>query len=261
MNNDQITDIASTLHNARIEGSSLKQFSASITDFKRPDAYSIQEKGIEMRIEAGEKVIGLKMGLTSKEKRDQMNLDAPLYGVLTDKMQVLDEGEYKLAGSIHPKIEPEVAFFFKKELKGVVSREEVLEATEGVCAALEILDSRYEGFKYFSMEDVISDNSSSSHFILGPKLESFSDLALEDLSMKMFVNGELAKEGTSRAISSDPVVSIIEQAKLLSERGKSIPAGSFVLAGAATAAVNLEEGMDVVLEVSGLSKVSVKVRS
>ena len=77
--------------------------------------------------------------------------------------------------------------------------------------------------------------------------------------MKMFVNGELASSGSSKAISGDPVNSIIEQAKLLALRGKSIPAGSFVLAGAATAAVNLDEGMEIKLEVSGLHPVSVKV--
>lgn len=260
MNREQIEEIATTLHTARKEGKPLKQFSATITDFARTDAYSIQEHGIELRKKDGEKVVGLKMGLTSKEKRDQMNLDSPLYGVLTHKMQILDGNEYDMRGSIHPKIEPEIAFFFDKELSGEVTYQEVLDATCSVCAALEILDSRYEGFKYFSMEDVISDNSSSSHFILGPRLENFFGLKLDDLDMKMYVNAKVAKEGSSKAISGDPVISIIEQAKLLGERGKSIPAGSFVLAGAATAAVNLEEGMDVKLEVSGLHPVSVKIR-
>lgn len=260
MDSNKILEIATLLHDARANKKPLKQFSADISDFKRVDAYSIQEKGIEMRIKDGEKVIGLKMGLTSKEKRDQMNLDAPLYGVLTDKMQILDMDIYEMRGSIHPKIEPEIAFYFDKELKGDVTREQVIDATHSVCAALEILDSRYEGFKYFSMEDVIADNSSSSHYILGPRLENFFGLKLDDLDMKMYVNGELAKEGSSKAISGDPIVSIIEQAKLLAERGKSIPAGSFVLAGAATAAVNLEEGMEVKLEVSGLHPVSVKIR-
>lgn len=260
MQQNQIDDIALTLHTARKEGKPLKQFSASITDFQRSDAYLIQDAGIKLREKEGEKVVGLKMGLTSEEKRKQMNLDAPLYGVLTHKMQVLDQGTYELRGSIHPKIEPEVAFFFDKELKGSVTYDEVIDATASICSALEILDSRYEGFKYFSMEDVISDNSSSSHFILGPRVENFYGIKMDDMEMKMFVNGELVATGSSKAISGDPVNSIIEQVKLLSERGKSIPAGSFVLAGAATAAVNLEEGMEVKLEVSGLHPVSVKVR-
>ena len=260
MKPEQILEIATTLHSARSQANSLKQFSASIENFERSDAYLIQDAGIKMREEDGEKVIGLKMGLTSEEKRKQMNLDAPLYGVLTDKMQIENEGEFNLDGSIHPKIEPEIAFYINKELSGDVSREEVLAATSGVCAALEILDSRYEGFKYFSMEDVISDNSSSSHFILGDTLTDFSKLNLANLDMKMSVNGEVSQAGSSKAISGDPVVSIIEQAKLLGQRGKSIPAGCFVLAGAATAAVNLEAGMKIALEVEGLAPLSIKVR-
>ena len=188
-----------------------------------------------------------------------MNLDSPLYGVLTDKMQVTDGGEFKLAGSIHPKIEPEVAFYINKELKGTVSREDVLNSCSGVCAALEILDSRYEGFKYFSMEDVISDNSSSSHYILGEKLTDFSDLDLKNLKMQMLVNGEVAKEGLSSAISGDPVVSVMQLSELLAKRGQSIPANCFVLAGAATTAVSLEPGMKVSLKVDHLPELAVNI--
>ena len=114
------------------------------------------------------------MGLTSEAKRKQMDLDSPLYGELTDKMQVQNGGTYKLDGQIHPKIEPEIAFLISKELSGIVTREQVLEATSEVYACMEILDSRYKQFKYFSMEDVISDNSSSSQFILGNPIKDFS---------------------------------------------------------------------------------------
>lgn len=260
MERPTIQKIAQTLHDARMNARSLPQFSQDIPDFQRQDAYSIQEEGIRLRTEAGEKVIGLKMGLTSEGKRKQMNLDAPLYGVLTDKMEVKTGGVFSLKGSIHPKIEPEVAFFIKSELKAPLSREDVLAAADGVCAALEILDSRYEGFKYFSMEDVISDNSSSSHFILGPKLTDYKSLDLKNLGMKMKVNGETKMEGNSVEISGDPVVSVIQLAELLALRGKSIPAGSFVLAGAATAAIALEAGMTVSLEVDSLPPLSVEIK-
>jgi 2-oxo-3-hexenedioate decarboxylase len=255
-----IQKIANTLHDARLGARSLPQFSKDIPDFKREDAYSIQEEGIRLREKAGERVIGLKMGLTSEGKRKQMNLDAPLYGVLTDKMQVQNGGTFHLKGSIHPKIEPEVAFYIKSELRGKVSREEVLNATESVCAALEILDSRYEGFKYFSMEDVISDNSSSYQYILGPKFSDFRKIDLKNLRMQMKVNGETKMEGNSKEISDDPVISVIQLAELLALRGKSIPANCFVLAGAATAAIALEPGMTVSLEVENLPTLSVLIK-
>ncbi len=260
MEKAHIQKIAKTLHDARLSSHSLPQFSKDIPDFPRTDAYAIQEEGIRLREAAGEKVIGLKMGLTSEGKRKQMNLDAPLYGVLTDKMQVMNGGTFHLKGSIHPKIEPEVAFYIKSELKGKVSRDQVLQATESVCAALEILDSRYDGFKYFSMEDVISDNSSSSHYILGPKLTDFRKIDLANLRMQMKVNGETKMEGNSKEISDDPVISVIQLAELLALRGQSIPAGTFVLAGAATAAIALEPGMTVSLEVESLPHLSVAIK-
>lgn len=260
MDQTQFKKIAQTLHDARQRGAAIPQFSSELKDFSRSDAYSVQEEGIRMRVEAGEKVIGLKMGLTSEGKRKQMNLDSPLYGVLTDKMQVQNEGAFQLKGSIHPKIEPEIAFYISKELKGNVSREDVLNATEAICPALEILDSRYVGFKYFSMEDVIADNSSSSHYILGPKITDFKKLDLTNLKMAMKANGQNAQVGNSKDISGDPVVSVIQLAELLAQRNQSIPAGTFVLAGAATAAINLEPGMTVSLDVEGLSSMSVKIK-
>jgi len=130
MEKSQILEIAQTLDDARLKAHALPQFSSKLTDFSRSDAYTAQEEGIKMRTQKGEKVIGLKMGLTSEGKRKQMNLDSPLYGVLTDKMQIENGGTFHLSGSIHPKIEPEIAFFIKKDLKGKITRADVLEACE-----------------------------------------------------------------------------------------------------------------------------------
>lgn len=257
METEKLQEMAKTLHDARLNAQALPQFSASVKDFSRSDAYTIQEMGIRMREDQGEKVIGLKMGLTSEKKRKQMNLDAPLYGVLTDKMLV--GKSYQIQGSIHPKIEPEIVFYLKSDLKGKVTREDVLDACEAIGPALEILDSRYEGFKYFSMEDVIADNSSSSHYVLGPKITDFKGIDLKNLKMEMFVNGELAQSGVSSDISGDPVLSVMQLAELIAERDQYVPAGSFVLAGAATAAVNLEPGMKVELIVENLGNMQVGV--
>lgn len=260
MDEAQILKIAQTLDDARLKSEALPQFSSNFPDFSRTDAYSVQEKGIKMRTSRGEKIVGLKMGLTSEGKRKQMNLDSPLYGVLTDIMEVPDNGTFKLIGSIHPKIEPEIAFYINKDLKGIISREDVLAATEYIAPALEILDSRYVGFKYFRMEDVIADNSSSSHFIIGPKCTNFKSLDLKNLKMQMKINGETKTEGISSDISGDPVISVIQLAELLDQRGQFIPANTIVLAGAATLAISLEPNILVSLEVESLQEMSVKVK-
>ena len=229
--------------------------------FSRSEAYSIQEAGIALRREQGERIVGMKMGLTSEEKRQQMNLDSPLYGVLTDKMQLENNTALSIAPPIHPKIEPEIAFSIHRDITGpLASRKEALSYCDKVFGCMEILDSRYQQFRYFSMEDVIADNSSSSHFVLGPPQSDPESISLEDLAMVMKVNGETVREGNSRAISGDPVLSLIQLAGLLSQRGQIIPAGSVVLAGAATAAVDLEPGITVELEAAGLERVCLKIR-
>lgn len=263
MEQSQLDLWASALNEARIKAHPIQQLSQLLKSegatFTRADAYSMQERQFEARKAAGEIQVGWKMGLTSEAKRKQMNLDSPLYGFLTDKMQLKNHDTFDLKGQIHPKIEPEIAFWIAADLEGDVTDEQVLASCRAVCACLEILDSRYEQFKYFSMEDVIADNSSSSHFVLGPWLEEYRDLDLSNLRMSMRKNGEVAEEGNSQDISGDPVMSVVELCKLLSSRGQKLKAGSIVLAGAATPAIALEPGMKVDLIVEGLRPVSVEI--
>lgn len=260
MNENDIQMLAQRLYEARKNVKGIEQITHEFKDMSQDDAYKVQWKGIGMREADGEKIIGLKMGLTSEAKRKQMDLDSPLYGVLTDKMEIENEGEFEMTHQIHPKIEPEVAFLIGKDLSGTPSREEILGAVEAVYPCMEILDSRYQQFKYFSMEDVISDNSSSSYFILGNPIKDFDSIPLDKLTMKMKVNGTVAQEGVTDAISGDPVISLVQQYELLAKTGKTLPAGSIVLAGAATPAVALEPGMNVELEVESLGNVSVKIK-
>ena len=249
--------LAQQLTTARLQGQPIAQLSGAMESFARHAAYQIQQLGIEHRLAQGEKQVGFKMGLTSEAKRQQMNLDAPLYGELTDHMQVLEGGSLELSGLIHPKIEPEVAFFITSQLAAPVTKAEVWAACGGVAPALEILDSRYLEFKYFSMEDVISDNSSSAYFVLGKKVCDTSGIDLSNLSMEMMVNGKTVERGNASAISGNPVQSVVELCQLLAQQGRVLPAKSWVLAGAATAAVSLEAGMAVSLRVEHLGEASV----
>ena len=152
------------LHQARKASGEVDYIKKQVESLSVEEAYQIQDSGIQSRVDDGENVIALKMGLTSEAKRKQMNLFSAIYGVLTDKMQVTDQ--YALEGSIHPKIEPEIAFYVSKDLNKDSSEDEIRAACTKIAPALEILDSRFKSFKYFSLEDVIADNASSSHFSL-----------------------------------------------------------------------------------------------
>lgn len=259
MEKENIEYWAGVLHGARQQGQPIPQISKE-NSFTRPEAYSIQELLLQKQLGTGETLIGWKMGLTSEAKRRQMNLDSPLYGFLTASMQVADKGTFSLEGTIHPKIEPEIAFLISKELSGIVTREQVLESCGGIAGALEILDSRYQEFKYFSMEDVIADNSSSSHFVVGEWRKDFQNIDLLNLNMHMFVNELVLQTGISKDISNDPIISVVQLCALLAERGQSLKAGSIVLAGAATAAEALRPGLKIRLAVDDLPEVTVQIK-
>jgi len=251
--------LAQDLDLALREAREVGRLSTEHKDFTLSDAYQIQEAGIRLREARGEKRVGLKLGFTSEAKRQQMGLGLPIYGWITDRMRILNGGGVPLKGSIHPKIEPEIAFITSRELRGRVSRDEALAACSGVCAAMEILDSRFVGFKYFSLEDVVADNCSSSMFVLSDDILRPDQIDLSDLEMVMEVNGVVSQSARSHAISGHPAQSLVQLCEMLDGHGLALPAGSIVMAGAATQAVALEPGMKVRARVEKLGEVSVVV--
>lgn len=250
--------LARLLHDARLERRELAPLTQSHAGLDLEAAYQVQRLGERLREAEGERLIGFKMGLTSRAKREQMNLASPVYGYLTGPMQVADGGAFEVAGGIHPKIEPELVFRMGRELSGKVSREEALAAVAEVGAAMEILDSRFVGFKYFSLPDVVADNCSSSHFVMASELRPLGALALDALRMRMSVDGRVAQEARSSAISGHPGESIVQLVEMLASHGRALPAGAVVLAGAATVAEALSPGQRIQLEVEGLPPVSVR---
>src|SRR5438067_1645172 len=195
--------LAQELDEALLGRREIPPLTKSHGDFDLPTAYRVQERGIQLRLARGEKIVGYKMGLTSEAKRLQMNLGAPIYGVLTDTMRA-DE-TLRVAEGVHPKIEPEIAFVTARELRGKISREQALAALQSVAPALEILDSRFVGFKYFSLPDVVADNCSSWRFALGPR---HPPRQTAGLWMRMLVDGVLKQEANSNDISGDPLLSL-----------------------------------------------------
>ena len=254
---ERIESLANYLDGARLAARESARLTAEVPELSLEDAYRIQHAGIERRIARGERITGYKMGLTSKAKREQMNLHSPIYGVLTDRMQVADKGSFQPGLGIHPKIEPEIAFVIGAPLRGTVTREQVRKACSGVGAALEILDSRYIGFKYFSLPDVIADNSSSSHYIVSSQLFS-AEVDVGNLAMAMAINGAVVQSASSAEISGHPLDSVVQLCAMLAEHGKGLEPGHVVLCGAATLAEQLSAGLDISLEVATLGRVSVQ---
>ncbi len=250
--------LAKHLDDAMREGREVERLTVAYPNLNLGDAYLIEDEGVRLREARGERVIGLKMGLTSRAKREQMSLNAAIYGVLTDEMRVA--GTFSLKGAIHPKIEPELAFRVAAPLSGKIDRAEALRAVDLVYPALEILDSRFVGFKYFSLPDVVADNCSSSRFVLGEGVAPPSDPdALAHLELRMEAEGAPVQAALASEVSGNPLQSIVELCQILAERGRALPAGSIVLAGAATQAVPLAKDMTVKLGIEHLGVMEVRV--
>ncbi len=259
MNLSDLASLAEDLDHSRLFSQPRERLTAAYPDLALADGYKIQREGIKIRVDRGEKVIGYKMGLTSKAKMEQVKLSSPIYGVLIDSALVKANGPFSLSKSIHPKIEPEIAFVMGKDLSGKVSEEEALDACEYACGALEIIDSRFLHFKYFSLPDVVADNCSAGYFALGPVVKNPKEIKLAELEMKMKVNGQLAQKAFSNSILGNPIQSVVQLCWLLHQEGLGLIKGQLVLAGAATQALALEPSMKVELSIQDLGSFSLMV--
>jgi 2-oxo-3-hexenedioate decarboxylase len=218
-----VTDYAEILDNALIKRAAVAQFGA---DFGVGDAYEIQEDVVARRLARGERIVGVKLGLTSKAKMQQMGVGEAIWGWLTDAMRIPDGGVVELAERIHPKVEPEVAFLVEGG------------AIAAVAPAIELIDSRYENFK-FTLPEVIADNTSAAGFVVGA-WQPVPDGA-DNLGVLLEVDGRVAEIGSTAAILGDPRRAFTDAIRLA---GK-LEDGWIVLAGAATAAVPLKPGASV----------------
>lgn len=258
---DAVERCATVLEKARKTATPIPPLTNDQKDLGLNEGYRIQQAGIAKRVKAGDPIVGYKMGLTSKVKMEQMGLHTPIYGVLLKSMQVKNKDSSgwrcTMRDRIHPKIEPEVAFIMKSDLKQKASHAEALAAIEGVMPAFEVLDSRFRDFKYFSLPDVVADNSSSCDFILGQPI-SPQGIDLKNIHVSFEEDGKPMHEALSNAALGDPVLSLCELVSLLWEyEKKPLPAGSIVLTGALTVALPLRDGQKVRGIFKGLGELNV----
>ncbi|HEV8650341.1 MAG TPA: fumarylacetoacetate hydrolase family protein [Actinomycetes bacterium] len=209
-------------------------------------AYGVQEAGVRLLTDAGERLIGYKLGLTSRAKQRQMHVDEPLYGELTDAM-LLDVGEPLVAAEhLQPRVEPEIAFLIGADLAGErVGAAQVLAATAAVTPALDVLDSRYAGYA-FTLADVVADNASAARLVLAGVRHPADRLDLRLVGCLLEVNGRLVATAAGAAALGHPAGAVAWLVRALARRGRGLTAGDIVLSGALTEAVAVAPG-DVVL--------------
>jgi 2-oxo-3-hexenedioate decarboxylase len=224
-------------------------------DFDQTTAYRVQNALVRRRLARGERLVGGKLGLTSRAKQIAMGVDEPLYGFVTSGMAHPDGARLDLKEYIHPRVEPEIAFVLADPLEGPgVTTDDVLAATRFVCPALDVIDSRYEGFSFKHL-DAIADNASSAAFALGNDYSApTADLALAGCVLE--VDGKVVDSAAGAAVMGHPAAAVAFMANELGAAGEYLQPGWVVLSGGLTAPVPLTPGRTVTATIAGLGSVT-----
>ncbi|MFJ7730196.1 2-keto-4-pentenoate hydratase [Neobacillus sp. NPDC097160] len=250
---------AEFLHRAETEKREVFRITVDHPDMTVEDAYKVQEELVSIKLEQGHRIIGPKMGLTSQAKMKQMNVEEPIYGYIFDYMMVPDGGSISMQELVHPKVEAEIAFVLGKDIEGPgITGAQVLAATEYVVPALEIIDSRYENFR-FTLPDVIADNASSSRVVFGNRLTKPGPLELDLVGVTLSINGEIKDLGAGAAVVGHPANSVAMLANMLARKEEKLKAGDVILTGGVTGAVMLSVGDTVSAKLDGLGELSFKM--
>lgn len=240
-----VASVADELMRCESERVDREPFTDEWADMDLASAYAIQDEVLRRKVAAGERVIGVKLGLTSRAKQQRMNVHAPLTGWLTDAM-VVEAGVPVPQGElIHPRAEPELVFVLGAPLRGPgVTAATAMEAVDRVYAGVEIIDSRYRDFR-FTLTDVVADNASSAKFYLGGIGLTPGELDLGMEAVLVEVDGQIVDSATGTAVQGHPGEALALAANDLAKRGLGLEAGWLVLTGGMTDAVFCPPGSTV----------------
>jgi 2-keto-4-pentenoate hydratase len=207
------------------------------------DAYAIQSIVTAARLERGERVVGWKLGYTSVVMREQMGVAEANHGPLTDAMLLADGAD--VSGRFtQPRVEPEVALRFGRQVPAGADRAAVLDAVASAHAALEVVDSVWTNYR-FRIEDNTADGSSAAGVVLGPQIRLDR---IADVRVSLLVDGEVVGIGHGRDASGHPADGVVWLVEQLGASGVRLRAGDIVITGGLTSAVALTEGSEISAE-------------
>ncbi len=219
------------------------------------DAYEIQLINIRRRLESGARVVGHKVGLSSKAMQQMMGVDEPDYGHLLAEMEVYEDVPVEADRYLFPRVEVEVGFILGADLPGAdCTEEDVLAATVAFAPSIELIDSRIKDWN-IGLADTISDNASSAGFVLGKERVAPKDIDIKSIDAVLTRNGEVVAEGRSDAVLGDPVIAVAWLARKVASFGVRLKAGDVVLPGSCTRAIDARPGDAFHAEFAGLGSV------
>lgn len=253
-----IEQLGTELYQALVDAKTVRPLTERHPDITIEDAYQIQKQLMKLRLAAGERVIGKKIGVTSKAVMNMLGVYQPDFGYLTDGM-VYNEGQaIPMSRLIQPKAEGEIAFVLKKTLKGPgISSADVLAATEGVMACFEIVDSRIHDWK-IKIQDTVADNASCGVFVLGDRLVDPRDVYLNTCGMVLEKNGDIVATGAGAAALGAPANAVAWLANTLGRLGIALEAGEVVMSGSLAIMVPVAAGDNLRVTIGGIGSCSVR---
>ena len=217
-------------------------------------AHAIRENELAHRLEAGESLVGVKVGGALDSPNSAEPTSVMIFGYLTDAMQLTDS--IKTANYIYPRAEAEVAFKISKEITTEIHPSEVLDYVSHVATGIEIFDYRYGQAQIYA-NDAIADNAGAAAFVYSHWVPAH-EANLENLTVQVFKNKDEVDTAPLTAIRGNPWLALVLLSKVLVENGVKLPAGSIVLSGSATKSFHLAAGNDYAVDIKGLGRVELK---
>jgi 2-oxopent-4-enoate/cis-2-oxohex-4-enoate hydratase len=254
MHKDQIKELGDELYQALRTQSPIGPLTERESDITIEDAYHISLRMVSQRVSLdGERVVGKKIGVTSKPVQDMLKVFQPDFGFLTDKMECDDGASITIAGNmIQPRAEGEIAFRLKQDLVGPgVTEQDVLDATATIMPCFEIVDSRIRDWN-IKIQDTIADNASCGVYVLGKNEVDPRDFDLPNLKMTIFKNDDFNSEGMGSAVQGNPLTAVAWLANTLGEFGIPFKAGEIILSGSLVPLIPVVAGDEMSLVIEGI---------
>ncbi|MBM4765168.1 2-keto-4-pentenoate hydratase [Bacillus sp. B15-48] len=237
-----VQEAASRLLEAEETKNVIEPLTVSYPGITVDEAYYTQLEIIRKKVDNGGIIVGKKIGATSKAIQNMFGVNQPDYGHLLADMMYVEGETISLENFIQPKVEFEIAFILKKDLKGPnVSILDVVEATDYIVPAIEIIDSRIGNWQ-IKFEDTVADNGSSAAAMIGGKPTKLDAIDLTHIGMVAYRNGEMIDSGAGAAVLGNPLRSVAWLANSLGKYDVALKAGEIVLSGALTSAIEVQDG-------------------
>ncbi|WBX99943.1 2-oxo-hepta-3-ene-1,7-dioic acid hydratase [Ramlibacter tataouinensis] len=244
---DLIQQLAAELHESERSRVQVEHFSKRFPGMTIEDGYRVSRAWTALKIAEGRRVIGHKIGLTSRAMQQSSQIDEPDYGTLLDDMR-FQPGDIPTDRFIAPRVEVELAFVLKRKLEGErITVDDVLNATEYVTPAIEIIDARIEQFDRHTramrkVQDTISDNAANAAIVLGGSRVHPREVDRPWCGAILRQNGNVEETGLAAGVQGDPAIGVAWLAMKLAPWGEGLQAGEIVLAGSFTRPVAAKKG-------------------